>query len=92
MSETPQTDRKTRRSRAQRAIKRVNLDKAHRKLRTILGRQIDKLMEASYKTLLTKDELANLALCQKLLIEFRKAELEELEAMSDEELEKIAEG
>lgn len=90
MPETPPNGRKKRRSRAQRAVSHVNFEQAHKKLVTILGRQINKLMDASYKALLTKDELANLALCQKLLVEFRKREEGELEELTDEELEELA--
>jgi hypothetical protein len=46
-------------------------------------------MEASYKELLDKDQLANLSVCHKLLSEFRRQEEEDLATLSDEELEKL---
>ena len=77
---------KDKKKRAPRLLKKLNLERANKQLQTILGRQIDKLMELSYGQLLSKDELANLALAQKLLVEFQKQEEEDLELLSDEEL------
>lgn len=70
-------------------LKKVDLDYSNKQILTILGRQIAKLMELSYKGLLDKDSLSNLSLCHKLLADFKKQEEEELDNLTDEELEKL---
>lgn len=89
-SSTSKPSVKDKKSRAPMSIKKVSLDHARKQIKTILKRQIDKLMEQSYKNLLDKDALANLALCHKLLSEFTKLEDEELSTLTDEELEALA--
>jgi hypothetical protein len=85
----PKTTPKVRKSAAPKSLKKVDLERANKQVLTILGRQIDQLMEASYKELLDKDQLANLSVCHKLLSEFRRQEEEDLATLSDEELEKL---
>lgn len=67
-----------------------SIDTSEKKLMTILTREIDHLMKASYVRKLDKDEASALASYIRLTKEFRKVEAETIEGMSDEELEAIA--
>ncbi len=82
--------RKTWSKKADLATKIVNLDKLSRKIKTVLARQVDRLMIASHAGLLDKDQLAALSLCQKLLSDYTKQEREMLAALPEDELDAIA--
>lgn len=70
----------------------VDLDKLNKRLLTILSRDISQLMVKSKKSSLGKDESQSLVAYLKLVRSLKKEELDELEEMSAEELEKVVKG
>lgn len=90
MDENPCSIQKTTRSASHRRLRHVDFDKLHDKLCTVLDREADRLLDISFEKKLTTEETKDLSNYLKLLQDLKKSELEELNKMSDEELEALA--
>lgn len=86
----PLKTKKPRKSRAGSSLKTVNLQRAEKKLLNILDRQINKLLTISVSGLFSKDESLALVNYVKLLKQIQKDDNQDLDKMTDEELEKLA--
>jgi hypothetical protein len=86
----PQKTPKKRKSRAGLSLKKVNLDHLHKQLLNILSRETLNLLTLSSQGKLEKDDAASLCNYIKLMQYLAKKEEEDLENLSDEELEKLA--
>lgn len=76
-------------TRASLAVKEVRLDKLFKQLLTVLSRDTAHLMIESKRGKLSMQESQSLAAYLKLVNSLKKEEMKELEAMTDEELEKL---
>lgn len=79
-----------RKSQAARRIRTADLDKLMRQCRTVLAREVERLMDISFTDKLSKDETASLNAYFKQIVELKKQESDYLESLSDEQLEKLA--
>lgn len=71
-------------------MKSVDLDILIRQCRTVLGREVERLMDASHKGKLSRDDTATLVNYFKLLPDLKKQEKEALGELTDEQLEVLA--
>lgn len=74
---------------AGRRMKGVDLDKLTRQCRTVLGREVEKLMDSSHAGKLSKEDALALASYFKLISDLKKQEKEEGENLTDEQLEAL---
>lgn len=87
---TPEPEPKRRASRSELSLKKVNLERLQRQFENVLSREAVHLLKISHKSKLDRDGANALSSYLKLLKDLRKAELEDLDNLSDEELEKLA--
>lgn len=88
----PQKAPKKRKSRAGMTLRRTNLEKMQKQLLNVLRRDVEKLLESSFKSTLRAEETDKLLLYLKQVKTLRKDELEDLEGLSDEALAELAKG
>ena len=81
---------KAKKSRAARSTKQVNLDHVQRRLFNVLSRESLHLLDESYKGKLDRDDSVALSNYLKLMRDLKAQEENEMENISDEELEKLA--
>lgn len=89
MENVPPDDAKKRKSQAPRRLSPVNIDRIQHYFLVVLNREATKLMDESYLGKLSADSSKDLVNYLKLLREIRKSEEEDLEQLSDFELEKL---
>ena len=83
--------RKKNKPRGGQSIRKVDIEKVHKSLLNVLARDTAALLEASHLRKLNKEEATALTQYLKLIREIKKADDDELDTLSDEELEKLAE-
>ncbi len=74
---------------ARRVLHTVNYDRLLKQCKTVLCREMDRLLDASHVGKLSKDESTALTAYFKLVGELKKQELADMENMTDEQLEKL---
>lgn len=70
-------------------IKRVSLERLHKQALNVLSREVKGLLKISYHDALTPMQAKALCDYMKLIRELKKQEDDELNELSDEELEKL---
>ena len=80
----------TKKCRAPRSLKKVNLDLLNKKFMTSLEREANNLLDLTYNGKLEKEDAISLNNYLKLVRDLKKLEDEALLDLTDEELEKIA--
>lgn len=88
--ELPQKTSRRRKSRSGLSLKQVNLDHVQKKLLNVLLRDTNALLLESTRGKLNKDDAQSLNNYLKLIKDLKKVEDEDLNGLSDEELEKLA--
>ncbi len=81
---------KPRKSRAGTSLKNVNLTRSEKKLLNILDRQINMLLAVSNHDLFNKDQSLALVNYVKLLKQIQKDSTEDIDKLTDEQLEKLS--
>jgi hypothetical protein len=79
-----------RRSQAPRRLRSVDLSVLSKQCRTILAREVERLLDASFVEKLSKDDTASLMAYMKFLPDLKKQETAELDALTDDQLAAIA--
>lgn len=74
-------------SQAARRIRGVDFDKMTRQCRTVLAREIERLMDMSFEAKLSKPDTEALGSYFRLIKDLKKQEVEEMEGMTPEALE-----
>lgn len=81
---------KTRKPWGPRRLVPVDLDKIQRQLTNVLKREVGRLLDESFAEKLCEGSSKNLVIYLKLLKDLREEETKDLENLTDEELEKLA--
>lgn len=90
MDNSPQMPIKKKKSRQKRSLKGLNFDQLHKKLTTILERDIDHLLNISFAEKLNRDDSTSLVNYLKLFKILQKDEADNIANLTDADLEKLA--